>query len=63
MTEELDHDYLWRNMKALPERGRIGIFNRSYYEEVLVARVHPEILKKQQLPEFSSRKSDMETAL
>ncbi|MFN6570318.1 hypothetical protein A6770_12475 [Nostoc minutum NIES-26] len=49
--EELDHDYLWRNMKALPERGRIGIFNRSYYEEVLVARVHPEILKKQQLPE------------
>ncbi|QSJ20500.1 polyphosphate kinase 2 family protein [Nostoc sp. UHCC 0702] len=51
-TEELDHDYLWRNMKALPERGRIGIFNRSYYEEVLVARVHPEILKKQQLPEY-----------
>lgn len=49
--EELDHDYLWRNMKALPERGRIGIFNRSYYEEVLVARVHPEILQKQQLPE------------
>ncbi|MDF2388014.1 polyphosphate kinase 2 family protein [Nostoc ellipsosporum NOK] len=51
-AEELDHDYLWRNMKALPERGRIGIFNRSYYEEVLVARVHPEILKKQQLPEY-----------
>ncbi|QLE59371.1 polyphosphate kinase 2 family protein [Nostoc sp. TCL26-01] len=48
--EELDHDYLWRNMKALPERGRIGIFNRSYYEEVLVVRVHPEILQKQQLP-------------
>ena len=43
-TEELDHDYLWRNMKCLPERGRIGIFNRSYYEEVLVVRVHPEIL-------------------
>ncbi|AFZ24074.1 Polyphosphate:AMP phosphotransferase [Cylindrospermum stagnale PCC 7417] len=51
-VEELDHDYLWRSMKALPERGRIGIFNRSYYEEVLVARVHPEILLKQQLPQF-----------
>lgn len=48
--EELDHDYLWRSSKALPERGRIGIFNRSYYEEVLVVRVHPEILAKQQLP-------------
>ncbi|MBD2136764.1 polyphosphate kinase 2 family protein [Anabaena sp. FACHB-1237] len=50
--EELDHDYLWRSMKALPERGRIGIFNRSYYEELLIVRVHPEILKKQQLPHF-----------
>jgi len=49
-SEELDHDYLWRCTKALPERGRIGIFNRSYYEEVLVSRVHPEILDKQQLP-------------
>src|SRR5215212_9150949 len=49
-AEELDHDYLWRSMKALPERGRIGIFNRSYYEEVLVVRVHPEILRSQQLP-------------
>jgi PPK2 family polyphosphate:nucleotide phosphotransferase len=49
-TEELDHDYLWRSMKALPERGRVGIFNRSYYEETLVVRVHPELLKKQQLP-------------
>ncbi|MFN8483232.1 MAG: polyphosphate kinase 2 family protein [Anaerolineae bacterium] len=48
--EELDHDFLWRSMKALPERGRIGIFNRSYYEEVLVVRVHPEILARQQLP-------------
>ena len=48
-AEELDHDYLWRSFKALPERGRIGIFNRSYYEEVLVTRVHPEILNKQQL--------------
>ena len=50
--EELDHDYLWRSMRALPERGRIGIFNRSYYEELLIVRVHPEILKKQQLPIF-----------
>jgi PPK2 family polyphosphate:nucleotide phosphotransferase len=49
-AEELDHDYLWRSAKALPERGRIGIFNRSYYEEVLVVRVHPKLLKKQQLP-------------
>jgi PPK2 family polyphosphate:nucleotide phosphotransferase len=49
-SEELDHDYLWRSTKALPERGRIGIFNRSYYEEVLVVRVHPEILASQQLP-------------
>lgn len=50
-SEELDHDYLWRCFRALPERGRIGIFNRSYYEEVLIARVHPEILQRQQLPE------------
>jgi PPK2 family polyphosphate:nucleotide phosphotransferase len=49
-AEELDHDYLWRSMLALPERGRIGIFNRSYYEETLVVRVHPEILDSQQLP-------------
>ncbi len=49
-AEELDHDYLWRCAKKLPERGRIGIFNRSYYEEVLVVRVHPEMLKKQKLP-------------
>jgi PPK2 family polyphosphate:nucleotide phosphotransferase len=48
--EELDHDYLWRTVKALPERGRIGIFNRSYYEEVLVVRVHPEIFGRQKLP-------------
>jgi PPK2 family polyphosphate:nucleotide phosphotransferase len=48
--EELNHDYLWRSSKVLPERGRIGIFNRSYYEEVLVARVHPEILKSQRIP-------------
>jgi PPK2 family polyphosphate:nucleotide phosphotransferase len=49
--EELDHDFLWRISKALPERGRIGIFNRSHYEEVLVVRVHPEILESQRLPE------------
>jgi PPK2 family polyphosphate:nucleotide phosphotransferase len=49
-AEELDHDFLWRCMKNVPERGRIGIFNRSYYEEVLVARVHPEILAHQKLP-------------
>jgi PPK2 family polyphosphate:nucleotide phosphotransferase len=48
--EELDHDFLWRIAKALPERGRIGIFNRSHYEEVLVVRVHPELLGRQQLP-------------
>jgi PPK2 family polyphosphate:nucleotide phosphotransferase len=50
-AEERDHDYLWRSMKALPERGRIGIHNRSYYEEVLVCRVHPELLASQQMPE------------
>jgi PPK2 family polyphosphate:nucleotide phosphotransferase len=48
--EDLDHDFLWRHVKCLPERGRIGIFNRSYYEEVLVVRVHPDILKSQKLP-------------
>lgn len=50
-AEERDHGYLWRCMKALPERGRIGIFNRSYYEDVLVVRVHPEILRASQLPD------------
>jgi PPK2 family polyphosphate:nucleotide phosphotransferase len=50
-TKELDHDFLWRSMIALPERGRIGIFNRSYYEECLVVRVHPEILGKEKLPQ------------
>jgi PPK2 family polyphosphate:nucleotide phosphotransferase len=49
-SEDLDHDYLWRCMKCLPERGRIGIFNRSYYEETLVVRVHPEYLAKQKVP-------------
>jgi PPK2 family polyphosphate:nucleotide phosphotransferase len=51
-SEELDHDFLWRSSKALPERGRIGIFNRSYYEEVLVVRVHPKILAGQRIPKL-----------
>jgi PPK2 family polyphosphate:nucleotide phosphotransferase len=50
-AEELEHDFLWRTTRCLPERGRIGIFNRSYYEEVLVARVHPEILRSQGIPD------------
>ena len=50
-AEELDHDFLWRTNRRLPERGRIGIFNRSYYEEVLIVRVHPEILSNQRLPD------------
>lgn len=49
-AEELSHDFMWRCMKSLPERGRIGIFNRSYYEEVLVSRVHPELIERQNLP-------------
>ncbi|MBS0529828.1 MAG: polyphosphate kinase 2 family protein, partial [Proteobacteria bacterium] len=49
-SEELNHDFLWRAARRLPERGRIGIFNRSYYEELLVVRVHPEILAKQKIP-------------
>jgi PPK2 family polyphosphate:nucleotide phosphotransferase len=49
-AEDLDHDFLWRCMKCLPNRGQIGIFNRSYYEEVLVVRVHPELLRKQKIP-------------
>src|SRR5215210_2794870 len=54
-TEELDHDFLWRVAKAVPERGRIGIFNRSHYEEVLVVRVHPEWLEKQHLPKSATK--------
>src|SRR5664280_1221779 len=50
-AEELEHDFLWRTTRDLPERGRIGIFNRSYYEEVLIVRVHPEILRTQGLPD------------
>jgi PPK2 family polyphosphate:nucleotide phosphotransferase len=57
-AEELDHDYLWRYARRLPARGHIGIFNRSYYEEVLVVRVHPQILAGQQLPP-SARKGDV----
>jgi PPK2 family polyphosphate:nucleotide phosphotransferase len=49
-AEELDHDYLWRSMLRLPERGHIGIFNRSYYEEVLVVRVHPEVFRSERIP-------------
>jgi PPK2 family polyphosphate:nucleotide phosphotransferase len=55
-SEELDHNFLWRCMKALPERGRIGIFNRSYYEEVLIVRVHPEFLARQRLPDAKPSK-------
>ena len=55
-AEELDHDFLWRINRALPERGRIGIFNRSHYEEVLVVRVHPEYLKAQRLPDSKNGK-------
>lgn len=54
--EELEHDYLWRIHKSLPERGRIGIFNRSHYEETIVTRVHPELLAAQNLPKFDSKK-------
>jgi PPK2 family polyphosphate:nucleotide phosphotransferase len=50
-AEELEHDFLWRTTRRLPERGRIGIFNRSYYEEVLVVRLHPELLRSQRLPD------------
>lgn len=53
--EELDHDFLWRTTRALPARGNVGIFNRSYYEEVLVVRVHPEILESQRLPPKSTK--------
>ena len=60
-TEELDHNFLWRCMKALPERGRIGIFNRSYYEDVLVVKVHPELLDRQRLPDGKRGKSFWES--
>ena len=58
-TEELDHDFLWRTHKAMPERGRIGIFNRSYYEEVIITKVHPEIVTKaQKLPAEATKDLD-----
>jgi len=59
-AEELDHDYLWRYMKCLPNRGHIGIFNRSYYEEVLVVRVHPAILERQKIPPYLLNKRTWE---
>jgi PPK2 family polyphosphate:nucleotide phosphotransferase len=57
--EELDHDFLWRSMRSLPERGRIGVFNRSYYEDVLIVRVHPEILQAQRLPDVPKHAKDI----
>jgi polyphosphate kinase 2 (PPK2 family) len=62
-AEELHHGYLWRCMKCVPGRGRIGIFNRSYYEEVLVVRIHPEILESQKLPKRWSRNISGRSAL
>lgn len=58
-AKELEHDFLWRSNQALPERGRIGIFNRSYYEEVLIVRVHPEILQAQNIPAENIEKSNL----
>ena len=57
--DELEHDFLWRTTRCLPERGRIGIFNRSYYEEVLIARVHPEILRAEGLPPHEAHDGDI----
>ena len=62
-SEELDHDYLWRTMKCVPERGRIGIFNRSYYEEVLVVRVHPELLKNAENSSVADHEGHLEGTL
>jgi PPK2 family polyphosphate:nucleotide phosphotransferase len=58
-AQEMEHDFLWRTTRCLPERGRIGIFNRSYYEEVLIARVHPEILRGEGLPESRAKDVDI----
>lgn len=60
-AEELQHDFLWRTTRDLPERGRIGIFNRSYYEEVLIARVHPEIIRKEHLVDLPRHEEDLWT--
>ena len=62
-NQELDHDFLWRTTCCLPERGRIGIFNRSYYEETLVVRVHPEILERQRLPKTAGHQADLRRAV
>jgi polyphosphate kinase 2 (PPK2 family) len=62
-SEELDHDFMWRCVRNLPERGRIGIFNRSYYEEVLVVRVHPEILERQKYESYADLVPDEWTHL
>jgi len=56
-TEELEHDFLWREIRCLPERGKIGIFNRSYYEEVLIVRVHPEILRSEGFPDVTGKQN------
>ena len=61
-ADELDHDFLWRAALRLPSRGRIGIFNRSHYEEVLVVRVHPELLERQNLPPSATGKNIWKTA-
>ena len=61
-ADELDHNFLWRAARHLPERGRIGIFNRSYYEEVLVVRVHPDLLERRDLPESLSGQGNLATA-
>ena len=58
-SEELDHDFLWRTTRRLPERGRIGVFNRSYYEEVLIVRVHPKLLGFQKLPPARRHDADL----
>jgi PPK2 family polyphosphate:nucleotide phosphotransferase len=58
-AEELDHDFMWRAVRALPERGRIGIFNRSYYEEVLIVRVHPELLRAERIPDRGTKQRDV----
>lgn len=55
-AEDLDHDFLWRTARCLPEKGRIGVFNRSYYEEVLIVRVHPEYLRAQKLPDMNPKR-------
>ena len=62
-AEEVDHDFLWRTSKRLPERGRIGVFNRSYYEEVLIVKVHPEILQSSRLPYDFDYEEDLATPL